>query len=38
MFTEKSLKKIEENEGFLQLVEDDKFATNQKVLFLFGKR
>lgn len=37
MFTDQSLKKINENENFFQIIEDDKFATNQKVLFLFGK-
>lgn len=36
MFTNESLKKIQGDTSFFQVVENDKFAKNQKTLFLFG--
>ncbi len=36
MFTDESLKKIQSDTSFFQVVENDKFAKNQKTLFLFG--
>ena len=36
MFTDESLKRIQRDTSFFQVVENDKFAKNQKTLFLFG--
>jgi len=36
MFTDESLKKIQRDTAFFQVMEDDKFAKGQKVLYLFA--
>lgn len=36
MFTDESLKKIQRDTAFFQVMEDDKFAEGQKVLYLFA--